>query len=271
HEDHVGGFAALLGRYRVGAIFEPGMLGPGPAYHAFQAALRERGRTTGRLADGATLRLDSARIAVHWPRPGGVPLLPPDTGKGINDVSIVLDVRVGERRLLLMGDAEEEVDPQLLEAGLQGPVDVLKVAHHGSGTASTQAFLAAVRPRVAIISVGAGNPYGHPAPATVARVRAAGATVYRTDLDGSVEITSDGRTLDVHADGGRAVPSARPSGSGRTTAQPTWVAAWLATIGRWPSRPVSKPWPSSSDSNRPPDSCATSAPWPTWPPSWPPV
>ena len=255
HEDHVGGFAALLGRYRVGPIFEPGMLGPGPAYHAFEAALRAAGRGTLRLADGDTMRLDDAAIRVHWPVAGSVPRLPPDTGKGINDVSIVLDVRFGQRRLLLMGDTEEEVDPQLLAAGLNGPVDLLKVAHHGSGTASTAPFLAAVRPRLAVVSVGAGNPYGHPAPATIARLRAAGAAVYRTDLDGSVEISTDGRDLEVRPAGARRV--ATPSATGLAVAArpgPAWPAAELATIGSWPSPPVSRPWPSSSTSTLPPAS-----------------
>ena len=250
HEDHVGGFAALLDRYHVGPIFEPGMLGPGPAYHAFDAALRAAGRVTGRLADGDTLRLDDAAITVHWPVAGSVPRLPPDTGKGINDVSIVLDIRFGQRRLLLMGDTEEEVDPQLLQAGLQGPVDVLKVAHHGSGTASTAPFLAAVQPRVAVVSVGAGNPYGHPAPATIARLRATGAAVYRTDLDGSVEISTDGRDLEVRPTGARDARHAlAPRGLDAPAApDPHWPAAELATIGSWPSPPVSRPWPSSSTS-----------------------
>lgn len=255
HEDHVGGFAALLGRYRVGSIFEPGMLGPGPAYHAFEAALRAAGRGTLRLADGDTLRLDDATIHVHWPVAGSVPRLPPDTGKGINDVSIVLDIRFGQRRLLLMGDTEEEVDPQLLEAGLTGPVDALKVAHHGSGTASTAPFLAAVRPRVAVVSVGAGNPYGHPAPATIARLRAAGAAVYRTDLDGGVEISTDGRDLAVRPAGARRVATPSATGfAGPATPGPAWAAAELATIGSWPSPPVSRPWPSSSSSMPPPAS-----------------
>ncbi len=213
HEDHVGGLAPLLARFRVGAILEPGMLGPGPGYHAFAAVLAARGRRTGLLAAGDTLRLDDATITVHWPIAGTVPRLPPDTGKGINDISIVLDVRCGRRRLLLMGDAEEEVDPQLIAAGIGGPpVDVLKVAHHGSGTATTAAFLAAVQPRIAIISVGADNPYGHPALATVTRLRGIGASVYRTDLDGSVEVATDGAHLQVHRSGGRALPAPRGQG-----------------------------------------------------------
>ena len=249
HEDHVGGFAALLERYHVGPIFEPGMLGPGPAYHAFDAALRAAGRVTGRLADGDTLRLDDAAITVHWPVAGSVPRLPPDTGKGINDVSIVLDIRFGRRRLLLMGDTEEEVDPQLLQAGLQGPVDVLKVAHHGSGTASTAPFLAAVQPRVAVVSVGRGTrtatPPRRPSPASG---RPARRSTARTSTAASRSAT-DGRDLQVRPTGARDVATPAPRGLGAPAAPgPHWPAAELATIGSWPSPPVSRPWPSSSNS-----------------------
>jgi len=112
-----------------------------------------------------------------------------------------------------------------------------------------------VQPRVAVVSVGAGNPYGHPAPATIARLRAAGATVYRTDLDGSVEISTDGRDLQVRPTGAR--PRATPSATGLVAPVapvPSWLAAWLATIGPWPSPPVNRPWPSSSTSTPPPGS-----------------
>ncbi|HET7473230.1 MAG TPA: hypothetical protein VFJ71_08915, partial [Candidatus Limnocylindrales bacterium] len=78
--------------------------------------------------------------------------------------------------------------PILATRGLP-PVDILKVAHHGSGTATTPAFVDEVRPAVAIVSAGAGNPYGHPARSTIDRLRASGARVLRTDLDGSVGIT----------------------------------------------------------------------------------
>ena len=112
-----------------------------------------------------------------------MPLEPPDTGTGINNVSAVLDVRFGARRLLLTGDVEEAIDPQLLAAGIAngGRLDLLKVAHHGSRTASTEAFLAALRPRVAVVSAGTGNPYGHPTRQALDRLAAVGARVFRTD------------------------------------------------------------------------------------------
>ena len=104
--------------------------------------------------------LDGTTIEVRWPPRGSVPFEPPDTGTGINNVSAVLDLRFGARRLLLMGDVEEAIDPQLLAAGIADGrrLDLLKVAHHGSRTASTEAFLAALRPRVAVISAGTRQP-----------------------------------------------------------------------------------------------------------------
>ena len=86
-------------------------------------------------------------------------------------------------------------------------LDLLKVAHHGSRTATTQAFVDAVRPRIAVASAGAGNPYGHPARATLERLSAAGARVFRTDRDGTVAVTFGSPELTVRAEGGRAVPA----------------------------------------------------------------
>ena len=101
-----------------------------------------------------------------------------------------------------MGDVEEGIDPSLLAEGLPH-VDLLKVAHHGSRTATTQPFVDAVRPRVAVASAGAGNPYGHPAKATLERLAAAGARVLRTDRDGTVVVGFDADGMTVRAEGGR--------------------------------------------------------------------
>ena len=188
HEDHVAGLALLLARYRVDRVLEPGMRGPGPGYAALVAALQgAEAPAHGSIAAGDHLAVDDIALEVRWPIRGAVPLEPPDGGTGINNVSVVLLGTVGARRFLLTGDVEEDVDPALLAAGLP-PVDILKVAHHGSRTATTDAFLDAVRPRVAIASAGRDNPYGHPAPATMERLAATGARVYRTDVDGTVSV-----------------------------------------------------------------------------------
>jgi competence protein ComEC len=109
--------------------------------------------------------VDDIDLRVLWPIRGQVPATPPDGGTGINNVSVVFLGHVGTRRFLLMGDVEEGIDPSLLADDLPR-VDLLKVAHHGSRTATTQAFVDVVRPGVAVASAGAGNPYGHPAKAT---------------------------------------------------------------------------------------------------------
>ncbi len=220
HEDHVAGAALLVRRYRVARVAEPGMRGSGPGWSALVTALSAAGRSTERLAAGDRIDIDGATITVLWPLRGTVPDAPAATGTGVNDVSIVLDLRYGNRRVLLMGDAEQEVDAALLASGAinaAGPrVDVLKVAHHGSATASTAAFLAAIRPSAAVVSVGADNDYGHPARSTIERLAAAGARVFRTDQVGTVDVSTDGTDLLVDSGEGRWM--ARTGGSAGTAA-----------------------------------------------------
>ncbi|HKF84875.1 MAG TPA: ComEC/Rec2 family competence protein [Candidatus Limnocylindrales bacterium] len=201
HEDHVAGLARILERYAVGRVYEPGMRGPGPGWAAWSSVLRD-GPPHGILAAGARIRLGEVLIRVLWPDPGAVPLEPPDGGTAINNVSVVLLGEANGRRFLLAGDIEEGIDPTLLARGLPR-VDLLKVAHHGSRTATTQGFVDAVRPSVAIASAGAGNTYGHPARATIARLQASGARVLRTDLDGSVSVELTRMGLVVSTSGPR--------------------------------------------------------------------
>jgi len=240
HEDHVAGLAALLQRYKVGRVFEPGMRGPGPGYSAWSARLAARGIGTALLATGDQLTLDDIRLEVLWPDPGAVPAEPPDTGTGINNVSIVLLGEVGERRFLLAGDIEEGIDPILLQRGLPA-VDFLKVAHHGSRTSSTEAFLDAVRPGVAVVSAGAGNPYGHPAPATIERLQARAGRVLRTDRDGTVEIDLSAERVSVHTTGARRTGDATGGPRGAAFAGRNAFACgiptnWLKILSKYPAK-----------------------------------
>ncbi len=215
HEDHVAGLALLLERYAVGRVYEPGMIGVGPGYRAWGEVLAAGRTLRGRLSTGDRLALDGIQLRVLWPDPLRVPERPPDGGTSVNNVSIVLLGEVAGYRFLLAGDVEEGVDPELIARGLPN-VDLLKVAHHGSRTATTRGFLETVRPRVAIVSAGAGNPYGHPAPATIERLGELAGRTYRTDTHGAVEVAFDGGAIRVRTSGPRSVPpraSPIPTGS----------------------------------------------------------
>jgi competence protein ComEC len=291
HEDHAAGLAALVERYGVGRVLEPGMIGPGPGYTALNAELIARGISRGVLVTGDRLSVDDIGFTVLWPDQGSVPEHPGDGGTAINNVSIVLLGETGRHRFLLAGDIEEQIDPRLLARGLP-TVDFLKVAHHGSRTSSTGAFLAAVRPAVAVISAGRGNPYGHPAPATVARLEASGAEVLRTDQDGSVTVELGPGPLRVRASRsqaargssgasglesrsqaglGGAVPArAGTPGGGRTATGPAgnWLLCGLATPDRLAagssvaaatSRPTSEPDSPQGRPQRAPGAAAITA------------
>jgi competence protein ComEC len=145
-------------------------------------------------------------VSERWddaPRPrelGGALLTaiaPAVLGGRRNDHAMVLRVELGLASVLLASDVEAAGERALLDAGIPLSATVLKVGHHGAAGSSTAPFLAAVRPTVAIVSVGARNPYGHPDAGTLARLAAAGARVYRTDRDGAVLVETDGRVLTV--------------------------------------------------------------------------
>jgi competence protein ComEC len=108
---------------------------------------------------------------------------------------VVLEVGFGDVRFLLTGDVTGDAEDRLEARS----AEVLKVPHHGSRTSSRPLLLRAVRPRLALVSAGAHNPFGHPHPETVARLAAAGALVLRTDRDGTVRATTDGRRVWVRA------------------------------------------------------------------------
>ena len=120
-----------------------------------------------------------------------------------NDDSIVRELRLKDVSLLLTGDIERATEQSLSTALDLRPVVVLKSPHHGSATSSTPSFLAATTPVIVLVSCGRANPYGHPVPAVLERYRRAGASVFRTDRDGQLEVSTDGETVAVGTFTGR--------------------------------------------------------------------
>ncbi len=131
---------------------------------------------------GDRMRVGRIAVTVLWPPP----VLPPEDVENDNDHSIVLLAECGGHRALLLGDAEREVQDRLASEGAVGPVDVVKVAHHGSTNGWSQALEPLEQPREALVSVGAGNRFGHPAPSVLAQWARAGVIARRTDLEGDL-------------------------------------------------------------------------------------
>lgn len=165
------------------------MDGSAPAPKELEAVAAERGVPAVVVQNGLVLDLGAGATAQILAPPN--PLFH-DTRSDENANSVVLLVSYRGARILLTGDMEAVGEEWLLAQGVDVRAELLKVAHHGSGYSSTPEFLAAVQPRYALISAGRGNSYGHPDPKTVERLQSAGATVYRTDLQGTITLRTRG-------------------------------------------------------------------------------
>ncbi len=186
HPDHANGLGFLVENFSVGEVWTNGQETRQPGTVRLLAAAARRGIP---VRFPHPLGLGGAHFFVHGPRSHGQLGLDPDRGE--NDNSLVIEVAYGGRRMLLSGDVEARAEAAFPDIGR---IDVLKVPHHGSRTSSTTAWLAALRPSVAVISVGLHNQWGFPHATVLARYQALGTTVYRTDTDGAV-------TVSLRADG----------------------------------------------------------------------
>ncbi|MFJ9242561.1 ComEC/Rec2 family competence protein [Streptomyces sp. NPDC101776] len=194
HADHVAGLPGVLRGRSVGAIETTSFEEPAEQAEFVRRAAAERHIPITRAVAGEQRRTGSLSWQVLWPPPRPAP--DPD---GPNDASVALLVRTAGLRLLLLGDLEPPAQQELLRspaAALLGGVDVLKVAHHGSAYQDPD-LIRKVAPRLALISCGENNVYGHPAPSTVAALRAMGTVVLRTDVDGALAVGGEGGGLRV--------------------------------------------------------------------------
>jgi competence protein ComEC len=190
HGDHAGGLPVILAREKVGVLYDSAQLYGGPAYQRALDVVRQRHVRYRFARRGEEFDLGSTtHVKVLEPE------LPLITGSSsdINNNSVVLRVEFGRTAVLLTGDAQSEAEARLLAHGpAELRADVLKVGHHGSAYSSTPEFLAAVHPKIAIISCGLHNVFGHPSPKTLQALHGIDAEIYRTDLDGGISITISG-------------------------------------------------------------------------------
>lgn len=187
HPDHYGGAAALVEALEIGEVWDTGQ-GEAEQPDGTLAQLLARARARGAVVRGpAELcgrehRFGAARARVLWPCPSF------DAGWGPNDNSLVVELEHAGRRVWLTGDVEAHAEASLV-AGRPAPIDVLKVAHHGSRTSSAAALLEALRPRIAVASMGRHNRFGHPHDEVWSRLRAHAPCALRTDAHGGVVVT----------------------------------------------------------------------------------
>lgn len=191
--DHFGGLIEVLKRYRVGAFLWSGREGEITAFSDLKNVLTDNSVRTVVLSAGDKINYRESRFDILSPSPS---LL---GSKELNDTSIVAELSSNNSRVLFTGDIGASIEEALASGGT-GDIDILKVAHHGSKFSSSANFLTAVRPELAVIGVGK-NSYGHPTNQALGRLGEAGAKIYRTDKDGTVELIIDGEKIRIFKEG----------------------------------------------------------------------
>ena len=185
--DHVGGAASVLRDFRPVDVWEGVPVPRMPLLNVLRwLAAAQRTRWTTVQRDDRT---EIEGVQVRRPSPGAARLGAADPR---NDDSVVIELRWRDVSVVLAGDIEREAEQAIAGRFEPAALRVLKVPHHGSLTSSSEPFVGRLRPQVAIVSAGKGNPFGHPAPAVLERYRALGTALFRTDQDGAVTVETDG-------------------------------------------------------------------------------
>jgi competence protein ComEC len=193
HADHVDGLSGVFDGRRVAAVETTGLLDPPGGVREVEEVAGSAGLVASPAPYGQTRQVGAVTLQALWPPPGA-PTTGPGDGSTANEASVVLLAEVQGVRILLTGDVEPEGQEALARAlpGLQ--VDVLKVPHHGSRY-QDEPWLLSLGARLALVSVGADNDYGHPAATALEPLQDAGTRVLRTDLDGDLAVVAEGDEL----------------------------------------------------------------------------
>jgi competence protein ComEC len=194
HQDHLGGLTAVLENFRVSKLWI-GREVSIQALERLEGLARERKIPIEHALRGRSFHWDGADGEFLWPEAAYEEAAP----SAKNNDSLVLRMNYGNQTFLLPGDAEKQVEREILSENDAETMraDVLKVGHHGGKNSTTPEFLLAVRPRFGIISAGEDNPFGHPSPELLERLENAGVRILRTDRDGAVHVLTDGARLEI--------------------------------------------------------------------------
>ena len=191
HADHIGGLLTVLEEFPVKVVYDSGIPHTTQTYENYLTLIDEKNIRYVVPQRGDNIDFSpNVTVQVLSPPSGGI------AGGELNENSIVLKITYGNVAFLLMSDAGFPAEDAMLSSGLDLKSQVLKVGHHGSKYSSGMVFLKAVDPEYSVIEAGT-NPYGHPAPETLSHLEEIGSKVYRTDRDGNIVMTSDGRDIMV--------------------------------------------------------------------------
>ena len=182
HDDHIGGMATVLNSFNIGKMYIPKQAHTISAFTNMLDVIENKGIDLYTAKAGTNI-LSSGNINIDVLAPFS------ESNSNLNNASAVVRITYGKTVMLFTGDAEHVIENQLLNSGIDA--DVLKVGHHGAGSASSSSFIKAVSPDIAVISVGEGNSYGHPHADTLAILNEFGANIYRTDEQGTIVVTAD--------------------------------------------------------------------------------
>ena len=182
HDDHIGGMATVLNSFNIGKMYMPKQAHTISAFTNMLDVIENKGIDLYTAKVGTNI-LSSGNINIDVLAPFS------ESNSNLNNASAVVRITYGKTVMLFTGDAEHVIENQLLNSGVDA--DVLKVGHHGAGSASSSSFIKAVSPDIAVISVGEGNSYGHPHADTLAILNEVGANIYRTDEQGTIVVTAD--------------------------------------------------------------------------------
>ena len=188
HDDHVGGLPGALSVATVDAVYAPKTENDIKAYSSFKSKVAALGLSITNPSPGDTFQFGSSTVLFLGPVHENV--------SDLNDTSIVMKITYGDTSFLFTGDAERDEEQSILAQNYDLSATVLKVGHHGSGDSTTYPFLREIMPEYGIISVGENN-YGHPTEETLSRLRDADVKVYRTDMQGDIIVSSNGKTVSV--------------------------------------------------------------------------
>ena len=187
HEDHIGGMDYIINSFKIGKIYMPKATANTKTFRDVASAIKGKGLKVTAPVVGQIFKVGNATATILAPNSSGY--------EDLNNFSIVIRVTFGSSSFMFDGDGEDVSENEMLAKGLNVSADVLKVGHHGSNSSTTEAFLNKVNPKYAVISVGKDNSYGHPHKSTMDKLKAKGIKVYRTDENGTIVATSNGKNI----------------------------------------------------------------------------